>query len=132
MSHPSAIQRYFCTECGRAYDQPGNCPTHTDEPLLDLADEEVRLMLEDQDGSAKLRHAAILVGVIAAVTFVAAVLVMLVVDMLDLGEYVNFARVMIVLAVGFYFAGFAMFKFKGKAPKLSPEQVAYLESLRGS
>lgn len=129
MSHPN-IQRFYCTECGRGYDQPGNCPTHTDEPLMDLADEEVRLMLEDQDGSAKLRHAAILVGAVAAVTFVAAVGVMFVVGKLEIE--VNFAKVMIVLGAGFYLAAFAMFKFKGKAPKFTPEQVAYLDSLRGT
>lgn len=130
MSQPSPFPRFYCTDCASAYSQPGNCPKHADEPLLDLGDEEVRLMLEDQDASAKMRHAAILVGVVAGVTFASAVLVMLLVGKLDIE--VNFAKVILVLGAGFYLAAFAMFKFKGKAPKLTPEQVSQLDALRGS
>lgn len=127
-SPQSPILRFYCTDCASAYAQPGNCPNHADEPLLDLADEQVRLMLEDQDGSAKMRHAAILVGVVAAVTFASAVVVMFVVGELDIE--VNFVKVLLVLGAGFYLAAFAMFKFKPKAPDLTPQQVSHLESLR--
>jgi hypothetical protein len=39
----------MCEECTRRYERGGMCDDCPDEPLLDLADEDVRLMIDEFD-----------------------------------------------------------------------------------
>lgn len=41
--------RYFCEVCTARYEAAGDCSECPGEPLLDLADEDVRLMIQDFD-----------------------------------------------------------------------------------
>lgn len=59
------MERYICEACGRRYPQAGDCLDHPEEPLQDLADEDVRLMLEDFD-SARMRKRLGIYGAISA------------------------------------------------------------------
>jgi hypothetical protein len=49
----STSDRYICEACGRRYAEAGDCQDHPDEPLLDLANEDVRIMLDDFDSSRR-------------------------------------------------------------------------------
>lgn len=50
MAHDvSSIGRYICEACGSRQATAGFCAQHPDEPLLDLADEDVRLLLDEFD-----------------------------------------------------------------------------------
>ncbi len=59
------LGRHFCEQCHGRFDQPGDCPRCPGEPLLDLADEDVRLMLDEMDASAKTRRFATMAGISA-------------------------------------------------------------------
>ncbi len=48
--------RFICEACARRYDDGGDCPRCEGEPLLDLADEEVVLMLEGFDAAAQRKR----------------------------------------------------------------------------
>ena len=48
--------RFICEACARRFDDGGDCPHCDGEPLLDLADEEVVLMLEGFDAAAQRRR----------------------------------------------------------------------------
>ncbi len=59
------MDRYICEACGRRYPQRGDCQDHPEEPLQDLADEDVRLMLEDFDSARKRKRLGLLGGICA-------------------------------------------------------------------
>ncbi len=48
--------RFICEACGRRFAGAGDCPACPDEPLLDLADEDVVLMIESFDAAAQRRR----------------------------------------------------------------------------
>jgi hypothetical protein len=51
------MHRFICTDCTRTFQAAGTCPSCPDEPLLDLENEDVRLMLQDEDDRvARTRH----------------------------------------------------------------------------
>lgn len=50
--------RYYCEVCRRRFDESGDCPKDREEPLLDLGDEDVRLMLQENDHAARNRRFA--------------------------------------------------------------------------
>lgn len=62
----STTGRYICEACGYRADSPGDCPDHPDEPLQDLANEDVRIMLDDFDSARKRKRYGVL-GIIAVV-----------------------------------------------------------------
>ncbi|MBI5502557.1 MAG: hypothetical protein HY907_20095 [Deltaproteobacteria bacterium] len=58
-----SVGRWYCTGCRSRHDATGDCPRCPGEPLLDLADDEVRLMLESQDDAAKRKRYGLYVGI---------------------------------------------------------------------
>jgi hypothetical protein len=46
------VEEYVCTRCKKGYSDPGHCPTHQDEPLLDTKDREVCFYLLKLDDEA--------------------------------------------------------------------------------
>jgi hypothetical protein len=63
VSNPADVDgRFLCHECTRRYHRPGDCPHCPEEPLLDLADEEVRLFLDDFDSKARWRRFGLCFG----------------------------------------------------------------------
>lgn len=75
--------RFWCTLCKRAYPGAGSCPTHAEEPLLDMGDDEVLLMLEEQDHRMYWQRAGVYMGIAAAVAIVVTVAVSMFFDRLD-------------------------------------------------
>ena len=68
----STSDRYICEACGRRYAGPGDCQDHPDEPLQDLANEDVRIMLDDFDSSRKRKRYGLLgIGALALTSPVA-------------------------------------------------------------
>ncbi len=49
MPTPTDEGRYFCESCTARYDDRGDCPKCPEEPLQDLLDEDVLLMLQSFD-----------------------------------------------------------------------------------
>lgn len=61
--------RYFCESCERRYNAPGDCTHCPEEPLLDLLDEDVLLMLEKWDDDRwqkRLMQFTLLAGVVCS------------------------------------------------------------------
>jgi hypothetical protein len=65
----STSDRYICEACGRRFPQPGDCTDHPDEPLQDLANEDVRIMLDDFDSGRKRKRYGLLGIGALAITF---------------------------------------------------------------
>ncbi len=69
--------QFFCERCEGRYDQPGDCPRCPNEPLMDLTDNDVVLMLEAFDDAAKRKRygvcfaAALVVTVPIAIALIA-------------------------------------------------------------
>ena len=59
--------RYFCERCTHRYDDVGDCPSCPEEPLLDLIDEDVLLMLRSFDDERWRRRMGVCTMVAAAV-----------------------------------------------------------------
>ena len=60
--------RYFCERCSGRYAAGGDCPKCKDEPLLDLVDDEVRIMLESMDDRAKMKRYSMLLVLVIVLT----------------------------------------------------------------
>ena len=58
--------RFYCERCSLRQEHGGDCPQCPDEPLLDLDDGDVQLMLREMD-SAEIRKRNYLIGGVAAV-----------------------------------------------------------------
>lgn len=65
---PSIKGRYFCENCTGRYEQSGDCPKCEDEPLLDLGDENVRLMLVEMDEKSQSRRYKLLLTIAIVAT----------------------------------------------------------------
>jgi hypothetical protein len=61
--------RFYCESCSFRVDHEGDCPRCKDDVLLDLEDEDVRLMLQEMDAAA-VRKRTILLGGAAAMVAV--------------------------------------------------------------
>ncbi len=61
------MDRYICELCGRRFPHSGDCKDHPEEPLQDLADEDVRIMLDDFDSARKRKRLGMLGAVCAVV-----------------------------------------------------------------
>ena len=59
--------RFFCERCRRRYDHKGDCPRCAEEPLLDLADDDMRLMIDEQDSTRRNRRFSAIVMICAVV-----------------------------------------------------------------
>lgn len=59
---PNPDGQYFCEQCCRRYDAAGDCPKCPDEPLLDLLNEDVLLMLAEFDRQRWARRVGLLTG----------------------------------------------------------------------
>ena len=58
--------QFYCERCGHRQEHGGDCPKCEEEPLLDLDDGEVRLMLREHD-AATIRRRNYKIGAVAAV-----------------------------------------------------------------
>jgi hypothetical protein len=122
MTTPAPDGRFFCEHCLQRFTGSGDCPRCTDEPLLDLVDDEVRLMLEEFDSKAKMRRYSIVLGVIVVLTIPLDFLIFG-----FIGPYVG-----VVIAAGLVAAltsgVVALFPAKVKSPRLSDEAVERLRA----
>jgi len=55
--------QYFCEQCEGRYDQKGDCPKCPEEPLLNLLDEDVLLMLKQFDDARWQKRVGLLTGI---------------------------------------------------------------------
>jgi len=67
--------RYFCEVCQTRYDIAGDCPNDPDEPLQDLADEDVRNFLQSRDDAAWRKRSGLFATIAGFVSFVPAILI---------------------------------------------------------
>ncbi len=65
---PTPDGRFFCESCLGRYAGRGDCLKCPGEPLLDLCDDETRLMLEEFDSKAKMRRYTIILMVVIVLT----------------------------------------------------------------
>ncbi len=66
---PNPQGQYFCEQCEARYDESGDCAKCPEEPLLNLLDEDVLLMLQQFDDARWQKRAGLLTmlsGVICA------------------------------------------------------------------
>lgn len=122
-------RRYHCAVCHHRASQPGSCPNCPEEPLLDLADSEVRLMLEQQDDAQKWRHAGKVIGISAGAAVPLTVGIVTLSEMIGLGAP-NLIQVMFGTSLAVMFTLFAIWKPHRSAPRLHHEEVAALEAAR--
>lgn len=126
---PSTLAaRYHCANCHHRAPAPGNCPRCPEEPLLDLADSEVRLMLEQEDDAAKYRHAGKVIGISAAAGVPLTIGVMMLSS--AIGLELNPIQMMFATSLAVMFGLFALWKPKKSAPTLSEAEIAALEGRR--
>lgn len=121
--------RYWCTLCRAGHPEPGSCPAHEDEPLLDLGDEDVWLMLDEQDQRAKWQRLAMIGGVTAGVTIVLTVAAMFALDS-AVGWTPNPIRLGAVIALLCSVGGAALFMPKPTVPTMDDPQKDALLALR--
>jgi hypothetical protein len=65
------LDRYICEQCRRRYRGSGMCPDHPEEPLLDLADPEIRLLLDKDDGPWHRGRAGVVGLLVASALYMA-------------------------------------------------------------
>ena len=65
----SNLGRYICLPCAKAFDSPGNCSTHADEPLLDTQMAAIRELLVAEDDERRARSMWRLSLIYGAVAF---------------------------------------------------------------
>ena len=65
---PDRVGRYFCTNCRGRFERFGDCPKYPGEPLLDLARDEIREMLQAQDDATRRRRHGLYVMISAVVS----------------------------------------------------------------
>lgn len=109
--------RYWCAVCRSRYPDAGACSVHPDEPLLDLGDEEVWLMLDEHDQRAKWQRLAMIGGVTAGLVMVITVATMFALDAW-IGWTPNPIRLGLILGLGASLAGVALFMPKPTVPPL--------------
>jgi hypothetical protein len=127
---PEILQRrYHCAVCHHRAPAPGTCPRCPEEPLLDLADPEVRIMLEQQDDAHKWRHAGKVIGISAGAAVPLTVGIMTAAEMAGM-EGLNVIQVMFGTSLAVMFGLFAIWKPHKSAPKLQDEELAALEVAR--
>lgn len=120
-----AVARYHCANCHHRAPAPGNCPHCPEEPLLDLADPEVRLMLDQADDATKYRHAGKLIALSAAIGIPLTIGLMMLSS--TIGLELNPIQVMFGSSLAVMFGLFALWKPRMSAPKLSEGEIAALE-----
>lgn len=119
------VLRYHCALCHHRAAAPGSCPHCPDEPLLDLADAEVRLMLEQADDATKYRHAGKVIGLSAAAGVPLTVGLMMLSS--TIGLDLNPIQAMFGTSLAVMFGLFTLWKPKKSAPALSEGEIAALE-----
>jgi len=123
MNRP-ALHRFFCESClGRA-DAPGDCPRCSGEPLLDLANSEVREMLESFDDSAKTKRYSLVLGIVVVATMPVSFALIFALLGLLVGGPISAA---IVFGLTALFV--KMFPVKRRAPVLSEQELFALDQL---
>lgn len=68
MTTPATDGRFFCESCLGRHTTRGDCPRCPGEPLLDLCDDETRIMLEEFDSKAKMKRYTIILVTVIVVT----------------------------------------------------------------
>lgn len=121
MTTPAADGRFFCESCLGRHTGRGDCSKCSGEPLLDLCDDETRIMLEEFDSRAKMKRYTIILIVVIVLTMP-----------LDLGLIFFWLgmRVGVPAAAGLVAAMTAIlatfFPAKMKAPSLQPGEVEHM------
>ena len=92
--------RFICTECKTRYDTGGECPKCPGEPLMDLHNESVRLMLVEQDERVdRAKHYRVVMS-FAVVGFLFSLPAMQIVGMLGLPDLVAAIPLLTMTAIG--------------------------------
>lgn len=111
--------RFFCEECTQRYGGPGDCADCEGEPLLDLANEEVRRLIIDFD-EARWRRQATKWGLVSLVVTSP----LLVVLGLILAHFGVGLAVLCALGLSSYLM--SAFPPAKKMPDMSPDEIAAL------
>ena len=106
--------RWFCERCQRRFDAAGGCERCPGEPLLDLADDDVRQFVEDEDARRAHKRLGLAVGVSLPLAIVVAFI---------LGAGIVGIAAGVGLGVGLSAAVVALFPAKKRAPTVSPAQL---------
>ncbi|MFC1610735.1 hypothetical protein ACFL6C_07245 [Myxococcota bacterium] len=114
--------RFYCEKCRNRFPTPGSCPRCVGEPLLDLADDEVRYMLESFDDNSRMRR----YGQVVLVCAVFGALVWFVCTQL-VGWIIAFAPA-IGVTMGLSAVGMKIFPPRKSAPNLTSEEVQKLRA----
>lgn len=111
MSSPTSTPdaRFYCESCCFRATEAGDCPACKEDVLLDLENEDVRLMLHEMDRSAMRRRTAMLgsIGALTAIPITAA-----------LGAFAGSGRGLAVVWLGLALGlGFLLDKLFGLKPR---------------
>ena len=115
------LGRYFCEQCHGRFDALGDCPKCPGEPLLDLADEDVRIMLDEMDHSARTKRFATMAGIAAVISIPVFFLVPLTCNWLFAipAAALSCGGIAIVLS--------KIFPARRSAPELTDSEIRFLE-----
>jgi hypothetical protein len=117
----SDLGRFYCEHCHGRFDSQGDCPRCPEEPLLDLSDEDVRLMLDEMDHRARTKRFATL-GMISAVVTVPVCMVMM-----------TTCSMWIAIPLAALFAGGLtavlglIFRARRSSPELTDSEIRFLQ-----
>jgi len=113
---------FICSLCGARSAGPGDCSTHSEEPLVDLRDQEVRLMLDKADWRRQRRR-QVLLGLLVILGVSPFIVVSLVVGIGSDGVLARVAvwvgRIAVLVAIGS--AAWLIRRFP--APRLLPPKL---------
>jgi hypothetical protein len=118
--------RFFCEKCLRRDTHGGQCPHCPDEPLLDLSDDETRLMLESMDDRAKTKRYSVMLGLVLVLTM--PINIFLIYGFIGWLLGIPTAA---ALVAGLTALLVKIFPARPRAPELSDQEIARLELLRG-
>jgi len=104
-------ERFYCERCSHRQDLAGDCPHCEDEPLLDIEDPDVRLMLREMD-AADIRRRNYSIGAVAAVVGILPVAALSIV----IGEGKTLVLAWAGTSIALGWAGTRLFGIKARHP----------------
>lgn len=122
MTEETAHGRYYCESCRRRFGASGDCPRCPGEPLLDLADDDVRLMLEEATDRARMRRYSIVLGIVLVASMPVSIFLAFFIGFL-IG--IPAAAAMVAGLTALFIK---IFQPKEVGPRLSPDEVAWLKA----